>query len=89
MANASTSVTISFSGASEPRDVVLTVKDWCSDQAVPGASVTLGTYGTKTADANGQVNFAAVAPGTHSLTITAAGYVASGSDTLANDSITV
>ena len=92
MANASTSITISFDGTSEPRDVVLTIKDWCTDLIIPGAIVTLTVNDvptTKTSDANGSVTFPLVPVGTHPLAITAAGYLNSATDSLANDSVTV
>ena len=89
MASASRSVTITFGESGVARDVILTVKDWCTDEIVTGAAVTLGVYGSQISDANGQVTFANVQPGTHALTVTATGYLPSGSDTLANDSVTV
>ncbi len=93
MGSASRSITITFSGASTgPRDVVLTVKDYCSDLPIPGASVTLTVntlVTTLACDANGKVTFPQVPAGTWPITVSASGYLSSGSDTLANDSITV
>ncbi len=89
----SKSITIAFGGsASGPRDVVLTIKDYCSDLPIPGATVALTVntvVTTLTADVNGQVTFLQVPVGTWPVTVTAPGYLTSGSDTLANDSITV
>ncbi|MGE0919419.1 carboxypeptidase regulatory-like domain-containing protein [Trichlorobacter lovleyi] len=94
MANASKTITINFSDAtgSGPKDVTLTIKDVCTKAIIPGATVTLtinGTPQTQTADVNGQVTFAQVPAGEHALLVTAAGYLDSNADTLANDAITV
>lgn len=94
MGSSSSFITITFGagGNTDPRDVVLTVKNWCTDAVIQGAAVTLtvdGTPDTKTTDAEGKVTFTLVPPGTHPLTITAAGYLDSATDTLANDSIQV
>lgn len=96
MANASRTITITFAdgqgGNTAPRDVLLTVKNWCTDQVIAGASVTLtvnSVADTQVSNGSGEVTFLQVPPGTHSLLITASGYLDSTADTLANDSITV
>lgn len=94
MANASKSITISFSDESStgPKDVTLTVKDICTKEIIPNAVVTLtidGTTQTQTTDVNGQVTFLQVPAGEHALLVTATGYLGSNTDTLANDAITV
>jgi subtilase family serine protease len=96
VAKSSCSVTISFSGvaaATGPQDVQLTIKDYCNDMIIVGATCTLVSAlyptQTRTSDVNGQVTFPLVPVGDHSLTVTAAGYLDSAIDTLANDIVRV
>lgn len=97
MGKASTSITISFGGevSADPKDVVLTIKDYCNDAEIAGAVVTLTIAGpppvivSETSGADGKVTFLQVPPGTHALSISAAGYLPNTADSLANDSITV
>lgn len=94
MASASRSVTIDFGDSTSigPKDVTLTIKNWCNQQIIVGAEVTITIEGspiTKISDTSGIVTFPQVPSGTWPVRVVATGYLNSDADTLANDSITV
>lgn len=94
MASSTRTITISYDGtAPVPRDVTLTIRDWCTDAPIPDASVTVSsatyTADTRIADAAGQVTFPLLPPGEYTLLISASGYLASDADSLANDTLTI
>jgi hypothetical protein len=95
VASSSRSITITFGGAGTagPQDVLLTIRDYCSDAIIAGADVTLSSAAypaqTLVSAANGQVTFLAVPPGDHDLLATKDGYLSTAVDTLANDIIRV
>ena len=77
----------------ETREVILTIKDYCSGKLVPYANVVLSGEGYPatafTADAYGEVNFGLLRVGEYDLQITADGYLPSDEDSLSNDSFIV
>jgi len=85
----------------EIKTIVLTVKDYCTDDAVPGALVRLtgpfksgdswtNTTKTFTADASGQITFDSYAGAKYDpMVITCDGYEDSRTDSLKNDAITI
>lgn len=72
----------------DPVNTSIEVRDYCTDEAIPGAVITaLGAV--YTADANGVVNFGKLSTGqTIPVIISANGYHDSDTDTLNNDTIT-
>ena len=72
-----------------PIDSSITVRDYCTDEVIPGAVVTLNGI-TYTANADGFVYLGLLPAGaTLPVAITATGYIDNDLDTLPNDSITI
>jgi len=88
-------LTIHFkrSASSQPRDVLLKVKNYCTDALLPGASVTItgpnGYSFTGQASPTGEIALSQLIPGEYTVKTTLAGYVPSDADALANDRFTV
>lgn len=98
MANASTSITISYNDGTggdvgtEPKDVTLKIIDYCDATAITSATVTVSGNGFSWSgppDSQGLCALGVLQPGSYSLTITASGYVNSADDLLANDGFVV
>lgn len=94
MASASRSITINFgdSTGTGPKDITVTLKNWCNQQFIIGAEVTMtidGSPNTQISNASGQVTFLQVPAGSWPVRVVAAGYLDSDKDSLANDIITV
>lgn len=90
------SLLITYTGVSTvtTRPVIITVKDYCSDEVVAGASIEVSATGYPTTnfitDADGQADLRYLTVGTtYNLKITATGYRDSDEDSLSNDSFTV
>ena len=79
--------------SAQPRDVVLSIKDYCTDALLPGASVVIsgpeGYQFTGTASQTGMISLSQLKPGVYTVLTTKAGYLPSDEDALANDRFTV
>ncbi len=82
-------LTVNIGGGGLSGPIVINVKDFCDDSDIAGAAVYVdGAYKGQT-DASGRVNVGMLAAGTHTVSVTAAGYIASANDHLRNDSFTI
>lgn len=72
-------------------DVTLTINDACETSlGIPGAQVEVnGELIDGTTNASGQIHIGLLAKGTHTIKITAPGYISSDQDSLSNDEIIV
>jgi len=94
MANASSSITITYSDSSAgttPRHVVVFVKDYCNEAVIPSASIVISgpTPVSGISDADGQFDAGILQPGNYTMTLSAVDYLSNSDDLLANDSFTV
>jgi hypothetical protein len=81
---------VSFTAEGGQQEVFLTVKDYCTDLPVAGASVYLDGQFKGTTDNYGRISLGKLIRGrSYGLKITAPGYKDSDTDALANDSFTV
>lgn len=91
----SASLTIHFkrSTSTQPRDVLLVVKNYCTDALLPGATVQItgpnGYSFSGQASGTGEIALSQLVPGEYTVKTTLAGYVPSDEDALANDRFTV
>jgi hypothetical protein len=97
MDDASSYTTVTFGTAltsegeiPEPQYYELTVKDYCSEEVVPAATVWLDDVEIGATDPNGIVPLGELVPGSeHTLKISKSGYQDSDLDNLKNDTFTV
>ena len=77
----------------QPRDVLLTIKDYCTDAILPGASVLIsgpnGYQFSGVASQTGTISLSQLKPGEYSIVTSKAGYLTSNDDAIANDRFTV
>lgn len=84
------SVSVSVSGTGETeKDITIIVYDYTTNSLISGASVWIDGIFKGTTGADGELNVASVAIGTHTLKITATGYTDSDQDELDNDEFTI
>jgi uncharacterized surface anchored protein len=88
-----TTFTFTKDPAKIPQSVILVVRDYVTEEVIPGASVTVtgpnGAIYSGTTDEHGLFDLGTVPAGAYSLVATASGYQNSGEDFLANDTFTV
>lgn len=90
------SLTVNFGGKDgeepppPPVPYELEVKDYCTDEILPGVTIYLDDADIGQTDANGIIALGALVPGsTHSLRMAKGGYINSEKDKLDNDSFTI
>jgi len=87
------SITFRNTASTQPRDVVLAIKDYCTDALLPGASVVItgpnGYLFSGVASQTGIISLSQLKPGVYTVRTTKAGYLPSDEDALANDRFTV
>jgi hypothetical protein len=84
-------LTVNFGGGvSEVEQYELFVKDYCSDEAIPDATVFLDGAEIGSTNSQGIINLGDLVRGTtHSIKVSKSGYIASDEDALRNDEFTV
>ena len=84
------SLAVSFGGAEDDRDVVIVVRDYCTDLPIANAEVRVDGLPAGETDAYGRVIVGKQPIGSsHSLLVSAPGYKESDQDALKNDNYTV
>lgn len=88
-------LTITFKGAAaaQPRDVTLTIKDYCTGALLPSAAVVIsgpnGYQFSGLASQTATISLSQLLPGVYNVITTKAGYLPSDEDALANDTFTL